>query len=155
MREIGILAVILSCAGCYHATVDTGRTPSPQTIEKRWASGWILGLVPPATLQTAQQCPNGIARVSTQLSFPNQLVSFLTAGIYTPMEIVVTCAAAGSASLAPSGQNVGDSPEAVLAAAIDEVRRTHGTVLVQMRTMPAAPQSSRRSERPGELMRRD
>lgn len=139
MRQIGILAVALGCAGCYHATVDTGRTPSPQTIEKRWASGWIFGLVPPATLQTAQQCTNGVSKVSTQLSFANQLVSFITAGIYTPMEIVVTCAAAGSSSLPPSGQNVGDSPEAALAAAIDEVRRTHGTVLVQMRTPLAAP----------------
>lgn len=30
--------------------------------------------------------------VETQLSFPNQLVSFLTGGIYTPMTITVTCA---------------------------------------------------------------
>jgi hypothetical protein len=33
--------------------------------------------------------------VETQLSFVNQLVSFLTLSIYTPMEIKVTCAAPG------------------------------------------------------------
>ena len=33
--------------------------------------------------------------METQLSFANQLVNFITLGIYTPMEIVVTCAAAG------------------------------------------------------------
>jgi hypothetical protein len=41
------------------------------------------------------QCPEGVAQVDTQLSFLNQLVSFLTWGIYTPMEIVVTCASGG------------------------------------------------------------
>ncbi len=33
--------------------------------------------------------------VETELSFVNQLVSFLTLNIYTPMHIKVTCAAAG------------------------------------------------------------
>ncbi len=39
-----------------------------------------------------ERCPAGAARVETRLSFTNQLVSFFTLGIYTPMEIVVTCA---------------------------------------------------------------
>lgn len=85
------LAVLLS--GCYHATVDTGRMPSPQVIEKSFASGWILGLVPPSTVATAAKCPDGVAKVETQLSFVNQLVSFITVGIYTPMSIKATCAA--------------------------------------------------------------
>ena len=41
-----------------------------------------------------------MAQVDTQLSFANQLVGFLTLGIYTPMEIVVQCAARGSADAA-------------------------------------------------------
>ena len=36
-----------------------------------------------------------MARVETKLSFLNQLVGSLTFGIYTPMEIKVTCAAGG------------------------------------------------------------
>ncbi len=81
-------------AGCYHAVIETGETPSPQVIEKPFASGWIYGLVPPSTVSTAAKCPGGVARVETQLSFVNQLVSALTFGIYTPMSIKVTCAAA-------------------------------------------------------------
>lgn len=91
-------------AGCYHATVETGATPSQQSIRKGFASGWIYGLVPPSTVATQEQCPSGVARVETRLSFVNQLVSFLTLGIYTPMQIDVTCAAAGS-------ENVGAAPE--------------------------------------------
>lgn len=67
--------------------------PSGQVVEESWAHGFVYGLVPPSTVEVAQQCPNGVARVETQLSFLNQLASFLTFGIYTPMEISVQCAA--------------------------------------------------------------
>ena len=43
--------------------------------------------MPPSTIETAQKCPNGVAKVETQQSFGNQLVGFLTLGIYTPMDI--------------------------------------------------------------------
>ena len=99
-----LLLLAGSGTACYHATIETGATPSTTVIRKGFASGWIYGLVPPSTVSTASQCPTGVARVETQLSFVNQLVSFLTLGIYTPMEIVVTCAASGSASAnAPGG----------------------------------------------------
>ncbi len=78
--------------GCYAASVDTGLHPSTKTIKKPWASCWIFGLVPPSTIVTAAECPNGVARVETQLSFLNQVVSIVTFGIYTPMQVVVTCA---------------------------------------------------------------
>jgi hypothetical protein len=61
----------------------------------------VLGLVPPETVETASECTNGVAKIETRLSFLNQLVGLLTIGIYTPMSIKVTCAAAengGSAS---------------------------------------------------------
>jgi Bor protein len=89
---------VFSLAGCYHATIETGATPSAQVIKRPFASGWIYGLVPPSTVKAASECPNGVARVETQLSFVNELVSWLTLGIYTPMEITVTCATAASAS---------------------------------------------------------
>jgi hypothetical protein len=86
-------AVLILLAGCYHATVETGVTPSTVVIEKSFASGWLFGLVPPSTISTAEKCPNGVAKVETELSFLNQLVEVLTLGIYTPMHIKVTCAA--------------------------------------------------------------
>jgi len=82
-----------------NATIDTGLTPSTVTIEKGWANGWIYGLVPPPPVETAQKCPNGVAKIDTQLSFANQLVNILTLGIYSPMEIKVTCAQGRTSSL--------------------------------------------------------
>lgn len=109
-RVIAIAAfVVLSGAllGCYHATVETELQPSAQTIDVPWASAWIYGLVQPKTVETAEECSNGVARVETELSFVNQLVGLLTLGIYTPMHIKVTCAAGGSASAADDGFQVG------------------------------------------------
>lgn len=97
-----LLTTILAAAfcviaiGCYHATIETGLQPDGQKITQKWASGWILGLIPPKTVEAAAKCPNGVSRVETRLSFVNQLVGFLTAGIYTPMEILVECASGSS-----------------------------------------------------------
>ena len=89
--------VVAGLLGCYHATITTGLTPSTETVEKSFASGWIYGLVPPSTVETAAKCKTGVAKVETKLSFVNQLVNFITLGIYTPMHITVTCAARSSA----------------------------------------------------------
>jgi len=85
--------------GCYHATVTTGLKPSTETIEEPFAACWIYGLVPPNTIATETKCPNGVAKVETQNSFLNKLVGILTLGIYTPMEIKVTCAEKSTSSL--------------------------------------------------------
>ena len=94
MSRIGSLAVMaVTVAGCYNAKIETGLPPSDRKIEDHWADSWIYGLVPPEAVETAERCPNGVAKVETKLSFLNQLVGVLTLGIYTPMYIEVTCAA--------------------------------------------------------------
>ena len=98
--------------GCYHAMVTTGLTPSTVTIDEKFASGWIYGLVPPKTVETAAKCTDGVAMVETELSFVNQLVGAITFGIYTPMHIKVTCAMAGSASVDSTGADIMIATEA-------------------------------------------
>ena len=93
-RLLATTALVV-CAGCYHATVQTGAAPSTEIIHQTFASGWVYGLVPPKTVDAQSRCQNGVSKVETQHSFVNELVAFLTLGIYTPMEIKVTCAAAG------------------------------------------------------------
>jgi hypothetical protein len=99
VRVLAAASLVL-IAGCYHATVETGATPSTVVIDKSFASAWIYGLVPPSTVSTAERCPNGVAKIETQHSFVNQLVGFLTLGIYTPMQIKVTCGTEASVSVA-------------------------------------------------------
>ena len=96
----------VALTACWHATIDTGLAPSPQVINKAWASSWIIGLVPPSTVETQAKCPHGVSKVETQLSFPNMLVAFLTLDIYTPMSIKVTCAQGGRASIPSSATEI-------------------------------------------------
>ncbi len=118
LRRVGIPGLlVLALSGCYNATVETGLPPSNQTIEKPWASGWILGLVPPPVVETAERCPDGVAKVETKLSFLNLLVRVITVGIYTPMHIEVTCAERGT-------RQEGDPPTVqVRPGATDEQKR--------------------------------
>lgn len=95
-------ALVLGLAGCYHATIDTGLAPSTTVVEKPWASSFIDGLVPPSTVETQAKCKTGVSKVETQLSFLNLLVGAITFGIYTPMNIKVTCAQGGRAAI-PTG----------------------------------------------------
>ena len=94
MRGTGaaVLVAALLAQGCYHATIETGATPSAETIDEPWASSFIFGLVPPKTVSTQAKCTSGVARVETQHSFLNALVGGITFGIYTPISIKVTCA---------------------------------------------------------------
>ncbi len=91
-----IFALFFFAMGCYHARVTTGLEASNEVYEQKWAAGFIAGLVPPDLVQAGQQCSNGVAIVETRLSFMNQFVTFLSMGIYSPMEIKVTCAAASA-----------------------------------------------------------
>lgn len=93
--------VVLSTAGCYHAIIETGRPAAPQTVEIRWANSFIYGVVPPPITDVSAQCPNGVSRVETQLSFLNSLVAGITFGIYTPMQINATCAQGGGVGMVP------------------------------------------------------
>ena len=92
-----LLLAMISSAGCYHVIVDTGMQPSDQTISKPWAPSFIDGLVPPSVVETASKCPNGVAKVSSQLSFLNLVVGVVTFGIFTPMQIDVTCSTGSKA----------------------------------------------------------
>ena len=88
-------------------------------------------------METASRCPDGVAKVETQRSFLNQVVEILTLGIYTPMEIRVTCALPAGTS-APQGAMLTvpdsadiDSVRAAFGAAAEQAAEGHLTVLVR------------------------
>ena len=100
-----VLFSLFLLAGCYHATIDTGLAPGSKTVEM-WKHSWIYGLVPPSVVEAQSECENGVARVETQQSFLNGLVNVLTGGIYTPMTVIVTCAADDMSSAAVDSASV-------------------------------------------------
>jgi hypothetical protein len=95
MRAVSLCLVTGLCAACFHATIVTGKPESQTVVEKQWASSFIDGLVPPDVMDVSKDCPDGVAKVETVHSFLNELVSAITFGIYTPMDIKVTCTGSG------------------------------------------------------------
>jgi hypothetical protein len=129
MRRLIPVVCAFVLAGCYHAVIDTGRTPSTTVIQKDWAMGWIYGLIPPDVVQTAQACPRGVSKVETQHSFLNMLAQFVTFGIFTPISITVTCAQGGTALL-PSIDGKAD-PQRAMKQAVQLSEEMNGPVLVK------------------------
>ena len=91
--------VAFALSGCYSVQVTTDKQPTGEVIEKKWATGFVAGLATPgAKIDAAQQCSNGVAMVETEVSFLNQLATFVTFNLYSPMSVTVTCASGGSMS---------------------------------------------------------
>lgn len=91
-RAVLVVLATFMLGGCYHATVNTGIAPGARQVEQLWAKSFVFGLVPPDAVNAMAECGDaGVARVETQISFLNGLVSILTFSIFTPMELTVTC----------------------------------------------------------------
>lgn len=83
----------LGSSGCYHVVVETGLPLTTTSINQPWSSGYFWGLVPPHVVTAAVTCPGGrVAKVESHHSFLNELATVATLGIYSPVDIKVTCA---------------------------------------------------------------
>jgi hypothetical protein len=95
-RRIIAAILALTLSGCYHVTVTTGAPAAPQVIDRPWQLSWVYGLVPPPAINVSQDCPQGVARVETERSLLNSLVtiaqSIILIPVLTPMHATVTCA---------------------------------------------------------------
>lgn len=120
-----LLALTL-LSGCYHAVINTATPAGAQTIDMPWAHSFLWGLVPPTVVDSAAQCPSGVAQVITEHSFVNGLAAAITFGIYTPMHINVTCA---------SGQGALDVPTARTLAEAEALLETGDTFLLPVRAL--------------------
>lgn len=117
------LTVLAVSSACYHATIETGLPASSETISIPWAHGFVYGLVPPAAVNSASKCKNGVAKVETQHSVLNMLAQWLTFGLYTPIQIDVTCASSNRMASAsePGVRAKGETVEARSAAVAEAV----------------------------------
>lgn len=88
-----LATAFVAVTGCYHSIVTTNLQPGTEVHHETFKAAFIAGLVP-ATVDASSYCPGKRwARVETQYSFLNWVVGAVTLGIFTPMDIQVTCAA--------------------------------------------------------------
>lgn len=129
-RWIGLGLVAVSTSACYHAVIETGATAGTETLSVPWAHSFIYGLVPPKVVSAASTCPRGVAKVETQHTFLHGLVAAITWGIYTPMQIDVTCST-GARSNDDATLSAGDDAAGALAKAVELARETGKPVFVK------------------------
>lgn len=120
IRRAALAVLAVTSTACYHAVVDTGRAAGTTVISQPWAKSYVFGLVPVADIETASECPAGVARVETQQSVANSLVGIITLGIFTPQTVTITCASGGTGAL-PGGRTLDVGEGATLQQKIDAV----------------------------------
>lgn len=91
-RVLLLVPMLAILSGCYRQVVNTGRTPSATTVSRPWTATWVFGLVAAKPIDVTQNCPAGIATVTTQMTVPNWLAQAVTLSIYAPRNVTVTCA---------------------------------------------------------------
>ncbi len=79
-------------SGCYHVRVVTTSVPQAETHQV-WAHGFLYGLVGSEVNSAAWCGDRPVVVVDSYESVPNWLLTVLTAGIYTPRTVLITCAA--------------------------------------------------------------
>jgi hypothetical protein len=126
LRIASVLSALTLATACYHAEINTATPAGAQTIDIPWAHSFLWGLVPPAVVDSAAQCPSGVAQVITEHSFVNGLAAAVTFGIYTPMHINVTCA---------GGQGALDVPMVRTLAEAEAMLEAGETFLLPVRTL--------------------
>jgi hypothetical protein len=100
LRRAGVIAGVVGSVavgtGCYHSIITTDLPPSTEVYREPFKAAFIAGLVP-AQVDASKYCEGRRwARVETQQSFLNWVVAAVTLNIFTPLDIRVTCAAAGA-----------------------------------------------------------
>jgi len=136
LGAFGLVFASIVVSGCFHQQVVTGKDPGSTVIENKWATSLVYGLVPPLIVETAEECPNGVASVETKISFLNGLVGGLTLNIYTPMTVKVTCASgamsthAGDNEVAVPDNATDDEVSAVMLEAVNTSLATGKPVTV-------------------------
>ena len=91
-RAVALALVVGSASGCFHTRIDTGLPEGPIGYQEDWETAWLIGAVP-ARVDATRACGGPWARVETQQSLLNGIVTILTLGIFAPHQVQVTCAA--------------------------------------------------------------
>ena len=128
----GLLGALVLTSGCYRVSVTHGRgreVTGRRADYSRWQHHLIAGLVRAgAHVNLDQICPEGVAAVRTDVSFLNNLVAWLTGGIYTPSRLKVWCETAPRPVQAVPAMAPQPAPQATLGPPTAEILITQDAV---------------------------
>ena len=88
-----LLLALLLCSGCYTTKLEFSNVGSGNVeVERELQHTFFWGLVSPGHVNVDQQCKGGeVKAVKSQLAGLGLLANWLTAGIWMPMTVKITC----------------------------------------------------------------
>lgn len=92
------LGLAIAATGCATHTINY-KNPTAQSggaTQSAKQSFFLWGLVGGAEVDLVRMCPTGVAQIQSKTSFGDQLFTFFTGGIYSPMSVNVQCATGSS-----------------------------------------------------------
>jgi len=90
-RRALMLGGFVALTACYHTITTTHMSAGPVHVQQ-WVPTFIYGLVP-GNVDAGKMCGGKpVQGVDSQASFLNMVVGAITFGIFTPMQVTVTCA---------------------------------------------------------------
>ena len=81
----------LALAGCHVVRYDTGRPASPRVVTVP-VNFFVWGLIGDAVVDLDAACPEGAARWQNQATLGDAVIDVITAGIWSPRTVTITCA---------------------------------------------------------------
>lgn len=88
-----LFLAMLLCSGCYTTKLEFANTGSGNVeVERRMQQTFFWGLVSPGHVDVDRACKGGeVKAVKSQVAGLGLLANWLTAGIWTPMTVKITC----------------------------------------------------------------
>ena len=93
-RAVALVLALSALSGCYTLKYYNTAVPGPGDVHTIWVHSFVGGLVTIGEVDLDAQCPYGVYKLKSNQSFVDVLLAGITVGIYTPMNVVVTCASA-------------------------------------------------------------
>jgi hypothetical protein len=96
------LAAVLSISGCFRHSYTYPDPPEDRAQVWQWHHHLLWGLVNISpSVHLERICPQGVARIENWMGPAQAIISYLTAGIYSPTTVRVFCAVSPQAAEAP------------------------------------------------------
>ena len=97
MKRLALAASLLFLTGCFKVSVD-GLSPTggPGTDHKVMAHSVLWGLITINEIDARRRCGDqGVWAVDSRMNGITLLANWVTAGLYSPMRVRITCRASG------------------------------------------------------------
>jgi hypothetical protein len=79
-------------SGCFNLKYYSTTRPGPGEVHEVWVNAFVGGIATVGQINLDEVCPAGVYKMKSNLSFVDLVLMVVTIGVYTPMNVRITCA---------------------------------------------------------------